>query len=554
MTAPTLTHLVSAQTIATATSLSSGSVTITAGRPAMAIVFSGALNSDDNTTPPSFSGAGQTWTQLLTTTDVFADTGYNDYMRVSLFVTDASSGGSGALTATHPPGEQQDILAFAVFDLTDGSFASPEPLAKGNNATSMTDALAGVAAGDRYAALCLWTSFYTSSPGGFTARSGWTEVTQVIAADAGYGLALQVQLSPVGGDATASFSVSNTGQLALIAIPLEAATAGETTWSAAAHIVSGSACAGSQRMIRRRRAAPTAASVPTTMRRVIRARTVTAAAGSSVLGRPRLLQARGVSVQGAASLSTTAPIVSRRYTAAVTGGATLAIVARTVRTRSVSVVAQAVLATNASVAGYRTRSAACTAQSSVGLFARMIRSRAVSAGGFSTVSASAHVAGKLTRGAAVSAASSIALSAQVSRRRSAAIGTQTAVLASGNVSGKLIARSAPTAAAMVTVQLRVIRNRRSAAGASGTANADPRIRRPRRAGVTAASALVLTRRVILARAANVDSAPLVAVRFWISGLSTRRHALPRASANGGVVAPSERRGRVQPHLRGEILR
>lgn len=81
-----------------------------------------------------------------------------------------------------------------------------------------------------------------------------------------------------------------------------------------------------------------------------------------------------------------------------------------------------------------------------------------------------------------------------------------------------------------------------------------RVRRPRRAGVTAASALVLTRRVILARVAHAEAAPLVAVRFWISGLSTRRHALPRASANGGVVAPSERRGRVQPHLRGEILR
>ncbi|MFP1646545.1 hypothetical protein [Pontitalea aquivivens] len=554
MTAPSLTHLVSAQTIATATSLSSGSVTITAGRPAMAIVFSGALNSDDNTTPPSFSGAGQTWTLFGSTTDVFADAGINDYMRVSLFVTDASSGGSGVLTATHPPGEQQDILAFAVFDLTDGSFASPEPLAKGNNATSMTDALAGVAAGDRYAALCLWTSFYTGSPGGFTARSGWTEVTQVIAADAGYGLAFQLQLSPVGGDAIASFSVSNTGQLALIAIPLEAATAGGTTWFAAAHIVSGSACAGSQRMIRRRRAAPTAASVPTTMRRVIRARTAATSAGSSILGTPRLVQSRSVTVEGAAAFSLTAPRVRRRYTVALTGGATLAITARTVRPRSVSISAQAVLAANASVAGYRTRSAVSSAKSSVGISARVIRSRAVSAGGSSTVTVRARVAGKLTRGAAVSAASNLALSAQVSRRRSATIGTQTAVLATGTISGKLSARSAPTAGSMITVQLRVIRNRTVAVNAMCVTAALPRVRRARRAGVTAASALVLTYRVILTRAANVDSAPLVAVRFWISGLSTRRHALPRASANGGVVAPSERRGRVQPHLRGEILR
>lgn len=550
MTAPTLTHLVSAQSVATVTSLSSGSVAITAGRPALAIVLSGALNSDDNTTPPSFSGAGQTWTQLLTTTDVFADTGYNDYMRVSLFVTDASSGGSGVLTATHPPGEQQDILAFAVFELTDGSFANPEPLAKGNNATSMTDALAGVAAGDRYAALCLWTSFYTGSPGGFTARSGWTEVTQVIAADAGYGLALQMQLSPVGGDANASFSVSNTGQLALIAIPLEAATADGTTWSAAAHIVSGSACAGSQRMIRRRRAAPTAASVSTTTRRVIRARTAVATAGSSVLGRPRLVQSRSVTVQGAAAFSLTAPRVTRRHTVAVTGGATLAIAARIVRPRSVSISAQAVLAANANVAGTLARSAASTAQSSVGVSARVIRARAVSADGSSTVTVRARVAGKLTRGAAVSVASNLALSAQVSWRRSAAIQVQAPVLATGTISGKVSARSAPTAASMVTVQLRVVRKRAAAAASASTASTYQRLRRKRVADITAASALVLVRRVILARIANVDGAPLVAVCFWMSGLSARRHALPRASANGGVVTPSERRGRVQPYLRG----
>lgn len=220
LTEPYAVLLTSGGSTTNSTSYTTASVTITAGRPALAIVYSGGLTASDNGDVPSLSGAGQTWTVRASFIPAL-HAEYQTYQRITVFETDAASGGSGVLIVNFGV-ETQDIVAWQVVEAVGGVFGTMEGESSTTALQSTTHSLAlsGVSGSERYLAVAFWVYYAGGSPGGFTPRSGWIELGEQEGGDTAIDCALQTQLSPLGGDTDASFSVSVGGGLTLIAFPV----------------------------------------------------------------------------------------------------------------------------------------------------------------------------------------------------------------------------------------------------------------------------------------------------------------------------------------------
>lgn len=226
--------------------LTTASITVTAGRPVLVFVAASYVGSNDPFTDISVSGASQSWSKV-SGGPVPASPAYDAW---HVWKSDAASGGSGALTITYP--EEVDATAYAVVEIepsagAEASIGAADISADGGTSTSISDSIAAVGSSD-YQIAATFLSNVSTPPtlSNISPRAGWSEVADVRALDAYYLAALEVQLSPQGGDTTASSSWDQTmeaSRIVTIPITVTGGASGDATAEPGAGAASGAGAA-----------------------------------------------------------------------------------------------------------------------------------------------------------------------------------------------------------------------------------------------------------------------------------------------------------------------
>ena len=226
--------------------LTTASITVTAGRPVLVFVAASYVGSNDPFTDISVAGASQTWSKV-SGGPVPASPAYDAW---HIWKSDAASGGSGALTITYP--EEVDATAYAVVEIepsagAEASIGAADISADGGTSTSISDSIAAVGSSD-YQIAATFLSNVSTPPtlSNISPRAGWSEVADVRALDAYYLAALEVQLSPQGGDTTASSSWDQTmeaSRIVTIPITVTGGASGDATAEPGAGAASGAGAA-----------------------------------------------------------------------------------------------------------------------------------------------------------------------------------------------------------------------------------------------------------------------------------------------------------------------
>ena len=203
------------------TSMVTASITVTAGRPVLIAV---GVDYDGGFTSPvealSVSGAGQTWAEVGKSSIPASI----EYDVMHLWKSDASSGGSGAITVTFP--EDISTAAYAIIELEPSAGAtaaigSVDISADGGTASSVSDSISSVGSSDYQITFASVVSYGSNPPTNFVPRSGWTEIVEVVQAEADWSSNVHLQISPQGGDTTASASFDGSiGASRLMTVPI----------------------------------------------------------------------------------------------------------------------------------------------------------------------------------------------------------------------------------------------------------------------------------------------------------------------------------------------
>jgi hypothetical protein len=225
----------SATDITTPFQLTTASITVTAGRPVLIAISAEYVSGFDN--PPlslTISGAGQTWTELAKTQ---IDAGDPEWGHCHLWTSDAASGGSGALTITFPEGV--DDYAYSIIEIepsagAEAAIGTADISAGGGTATSISDTISAVGASDYQIA---YTGVRADGTTQVTPRSGWTDVSEVIQLEASWSSIVHLQISPQGGDTTASASFDGSpSESRIITVPITVTGGGGDGLTVTTHV------------------------------------------------------------------------------------------------------------------------------------------------------------------------------------------------------------------------------------------------------------------------------------------------------------------------------
>ncbi|MFA9232006.1 MAG: hypothetical protein ACEQSU_14880 [Microgenomates group bacterium] len=204
-------------------SVATASITATAGRKAYLAL---TTNRASNTAPTlSVTGAGQTWALVGSQVTINATYYYE------LFEATVTTGGSGALTISGTG--LDDELAWVVFDIlpqagTTISLSGQDNSSVQTGTSTPSDGIASAGAGNYSLTLLSKGNDPNHSGLTATARSGWSTIGQHSRSTASWGAFIHVQLSPIGGDTTASATVSTAGTHSLTTFALAVSVAGAT--------------------------------------------------------------------------------------------------------------------------------------------------------------------------------------------------------------------------------------------------------------------------------------------------------------------------------------
>lgn len=192
------------------------SITITAGRPVV-VAWIDSGNDDTSGTAHTLSGAGQTWVKIYEGPVAGDDSAYT---RMTVWTSDAASGGSGALTFGTEP-----ITANAYFILEfepdAGGTATFGTEIEGTTATATTSNSVALSGSPQYWLAIVGASRATGY-GDLTAtpRAGWTELSEQIADEGTWLVGLEAQVSPLDGDTAASVTWNRSINIPILAIPV----------------------------------------------------------------------------------------------------------------------------------------------------------------------------------------------------------------------------------------------------------------------------------------------------------------------------------------------
>lgn len=197
------------------TNVVTGAITVTEGRPVVA-VFADCGGDPTSSTPHTLSGAGQTWVEIYGAPIAGDD---SPYVRMSIWVSDAASGGSGALTfgtdniTTH---------AFAVFEIepSPGATVALGTEIEGTTAEASTSNSVSLTEADYWIGISGASKYSAYGSLSVEPRSGWTEVAEQVYLESMWLVGVHAQMSPSGGDTHASVTWSQSVNIPLIAIPI----------------------------------------------------------------------------------------------------------------------------------------------------------------------------------------------------------------------------------------------------------------------------------------------------------------------------------------------
>jgi hypothetical protein len=203
-------------TIGFVASINTASVTITAGRPVF-VAWSDSSYNEVNQSR-TISGAGQTWVKVV---DKIMYGESQTYDRYTVWKADPAVNGSGVITLGNPDGT--DNSAYAVIEIVPEAGASisigaPTEATQVQAATTNSVALGSA---DYWLAVACHSSYRSGIGQTGLPRAGWTELSDssTNSSEAWYG-GVHTQLSPQGGDTTASVTIANATGIALMCFPL----------------------------------------------------------------------------------------------------------------------------------------------------------------------------------------------------------------------------------------------------------------------------------------------------------------------------------------------
>lgn len=192
------------------------SMTITAGRP-VAVAWIDSGNNNTSGTPHTLSGAGQTWVKIY---EAPVDGDDSAYSRMTIWTTDAASGGTGTLSfGTAPITANAYIIVEA--EPSSGASVSFGTEIEGTTAVAATSNSVALSGSPQYWLAVVGASRATGY-GDLTAtpRAGWTELSEQIADEGTWLVGLEAQVSPLGGDTDASVTWNRSINIPIIAIPV----------------------------------------------------------------------------------------------------------------------------------------------------------------------------------------------------------------------------------------------------------------------------------------------------------------------------------------------
>jgi hypothetical protein len=204
-------------TVGVVPTILSNSITVTVGQPVIVAWMDSGYGNDNP--ERSLTGAGQTWVKIMSWVMSGDSSAYD---RCTVWKSDAAVGGSGALSFTNPSGTDNSAYSIVEFipeagrSVTLGTLVSATQLV---NATSISVGLAATT--DYWFAIAMASKAVDGTGQAATPRAGWAEISDDVGAtgEPWYG-AVETQMSPQGGDTSASATWAATANIALFAVPL----------------------------------------------------------------------------------------------------------------------------------------------------------------------------------------------------------------------------------------------------------------------------------------------------------------------------------------------